>query len=129
MRFETKTLPPTQDAIAPDGSDVRSLLTLDQGSLAHYTLAPGATSRAVSHHTVEEIWFFLKGRGEMWRKLHDQESVVVVKSGVAVTIPAGCQFQFRTLGDTPLSAIGITMPSWPGEGEATIVQGIWSPSK
>jgi len=57
--FDTKRLTGRRDAIAPDGSDVRILLGLTRGSMAHFELPPGQTSRAVSHCTVEEIWFFL----------------------------------------------------------------------
>jgi mannose-6-phosphate isomerase-like protein (cupin superfamily) len=63
--FDTKRLSATRDAIAPDGSDVRLLLQLDRGSMAHFELPAGQTSKAVMHRTVDEIWFFLSGRGEM----------------------------------------------------------------
>jgi mannose-6-phosphate isomerase-like protein (cupin superfamily) len=126
--FSTKRLPEQRDAVAPDGSDVRLLLSLSRGSLAHFELAPGHTSLAVAHHTVEEIWFFLYGRGEMWRKLNDHEEVVPVDAGVCITIPCGTHFQFRAFGDEPLAAIGVTMPPWPGEGEAYEVQGTWTPT-
>jgi mannose-6-phosphate isomerase-like protein (cupin superfamily) len=126
--FSTKRLPVQRDAVAPDGSDVRLLLSLSRGSLAHFELAPGQTSRAVAHHTVEEIWFFLHGRGEMWRKLNDHEEVVPVDASVCITIPCGTHFQFRAFGYEPLAAIGITMPPWPGEGEAYEVQGAWTPT-
>ena len=36
--------------------------------MAHFELPPGETSTAVAHRTVEEVWFFLGGRGEMWRR-------------------------------------------------------------
>ena len=65
--FESKALPAEVDAVAPDGSDVRILLGLDGGGLAHFQLAPGATSVAVHHRTVEEVWFVVGGAGEMWR--------------------------------------------------------------
>ena len=126
--FSTKRLPLQRDALAPDGSDVRILLALDRGSLAHFELAAGRTSTAVAHRTVEEIWFFLNGRGEMWRKLADQEEVVSVEANVCITIPTGTHFQFRALGNEPLAAIGVTMPPWPGEGEAYEVRGEWAPS-
>jgi hypothetical protein len=42
---------------------------------------------------------------------------VAVGPGICVTIPAGTRFQFRTLGDAPLAAFGVTMPPWPDEGE------------
>ena len=54
--------------VAPDGSDVRVLLSLGGGSMAHFELAPGRVSAAVVHRTVEEIWYVLAGRGEMWRR-------------------------------------------------------------
>ena len=123
--FDTKRLPDQPDAIAPDGSEVRILLSLERGSMAHFALAPGETSIAVAHRTIEEIWYFLGGRGEMWRKLGEQEETVTVDPGVCLTIPCGTQFQFRSLGSEPLAAIGITMPPWPGEGEAYPVAGKW----
>ena len=123
--LETKRLPAAVDAIAPDGSAVRVLLRLSGGSMAHFTLAPWQTSLAVAHRTVEEIWYFLGGRGEMWRRLGDHEEVADVEAGVCLTIPLGTRFQFRSFGDEPLTAIGVTMPPWPGEGEAYAVEGRW----
>jgi len=126
--FHTKQLPDERDAIAPDGSDVRVLLSLTGGSMAHFELAPHRTSTAVTHRTVEEIWFFLSGHGQMWRKLGDQVSVVDVHAGTCITIPLGTHFQFRCLGPEPLAAVGVTMPPWPGEGETVIVTGPWRPT-
>jgi mannose-6-phosphate isomerase-like protein (cupin superfamily) len=123
--FSTKRLPTARDAVAPDGSDVRILLGLAGGSMAHFELVPGTTSIAVAHRTVEEIWFFLGGRGEMWRKQGDREEIVAVEPGVCLTIPLGTSFQFRSFGPEPLTALGVTMPPWPGEGEAYPVPGKW----
>jgi mannose-6-phosphate isomerase-like protein (cupin superfamily) len=123
--FMTKRLPVKPDAVAPDGSDVRVLLRLDCGSFAHFEIAPGQTSVAVAHHTIEEIWFFLNGQGEMWREKEGKEEIVPVERGVCITIPVGTKFQFRSFGYEPLSAIGATMPPWPGAGESYEVQGIW----
>ena len=126
--FETKRLPAVRDVVAPDGSDVRILLGLQAGGMAHFELPPGRTSIAVTHRTVEEIWFFLSGRGEMWRKAEEQEEIVPVEAGVCLTIPLGTSFQFRSFGSEPLCAIGVTMPPWPGEDEARIVRGAWDPT-
>jgi mannose-6-phosphate isomerase-like protein (cupin superfamily) len=126
--FETKQLPAPRDAVAPDGSDVRVLLSLSGGGMAHFALAPNQTSKAVTHRTVEEIWFFLSGRGQMWRKQEGHSSVVDVAPGTCITIPLGTHFQFRSLGDEPLAAVGVTMPPWPGDGEAIIVDGEWPPT-
>ena len=123
--FSTKCLPHIPDAIAPDGSDVRVLLELAAGGMAHFELAPGETSAAVAHRTVEEIWFFLSGCGEMWRRQGQKEKIVSVCAGVCITIPLETHFQFRAFGDEPLAAIGMTMPPWPGECEAYVVKGRW----
>ena len=125
--FETMQLPATPDAMAPDGSNVRVLLRLRGGSMGHFDLPPGRTSRAVTHRTVEEIWFFLSGRGEMWRAREGQpETIVEVQAGVCLTIPLGTRFQFRSTGTEPLCAVGVTMPPWPGDGEAMLVDGKWA---
>ena len=126
--FSTKRLPVERDVVALDGSDVRILLQLDGGSLAHFELGPDRTSVAVAHRSVEEIWFFLKGRGEMWRKQGEREEIVGVDPGVCITIPVGTHFQFRCFEIEPLSAIGVTMPPWPGEEEAYRVEGPWTPT-
>ena len=124
-RFDTRSLPARPDAVAPDGSHVRVLGRVGRGSAAHFELSPGRTSIAVAHRSVDEIWFFLTGRGEMWRKNAAQEAIVPVGPGVCVTIPAGTAFQFRSLGAEPLTAFGVTMPPWPDEGDATPVEGRW----
>jgi mannose-6-phosphate isomerase-like protein (cupin superfamily) len=126
--FTTSRISRERDLVATDGSDVRILQTLAGGALAHFTLAPGQTSTAVTHRTIEEIWFFLSGRGEMWRKQAGREEVVPVEAGVCVTIPLGTHFQFRSLGGEPLAALAVTMPPWPGDGEAVVVAGRWGPS-
>jgi mannose-6-phosphate isomerase-like protein (cupin superfamily) len=126
--FCTKRLSVVPDTVAPDQSDVRILLQLAGGGMAHFELAAGTTSVAVAHRTVEEIWFFLTGRGEMWRRQGDREEVVAVESGVCITIPVGTHFQFRSFGHEPLAAVGVTMPPWPGASEAYPVQGKWPPT-
>jgi mannose-6-phosphate isomerase-like protein (cupin superfamily) len=125
---ETRRLPSQPDVVAPDGSDVRVLLSLDAGSMAHFSLAGGRTSRAVVHRTVEELWYFLGGRGEMWRSLRGRSEVTEISAGVCISIPVGTAFQFRALGHEPLEAVGVTMPPWPGEDEAELVEGAWEAS-
>ncbi|CAF1294607.1 unnamed protein product [Rotaria sordida] len=126
--FQTKRLPINPDVVAPDGSLVRNLLTTIGGSMAQFSLPPGMTSNAVEHRTVSEIWYFLSGHGEFWRKQNDREEIVTVGANVCITIPVGTQFQFRTIGRRTLVAVAITMPPWPGGNEAMLRQGIWNPS-
>jgi mannose-6-phosphate isomerase-like protein (cupin superfamily) len=129
MMFANKHLPERPDAVAPDGSEVRLLLAGRGGGLAHFQLDSGQTSVAVRHRTVDEIWYFLSGRGVMWRRDHRQEEEVMVGPGEAITIPVGTHFQFRSLAqDEPLAALGVTMPPWPGDGEAIRCDGRWPPT-
>jgi mannose-6-phosphate isomerase-like protein (cupin superfamily) len=79
---------------------------------------------AVAHRTVEEVWYVLSGRGELWRREGGREEVVALEPGVSLAIPRGAHFQFRALGE-PLRILGVTMPPWPGDGEAVAVQGHW----
>ena len=127
-QFETKQLSHDRDVVAPDGSDVRILLGLKGGGMAHFELVPGKTSRAVTHRTVEEIWFFIAGQGEMWRQQEGVAETVEVYPGVCLSIPLGTHFQFRCTGQDPLEAVAVTMPPWPGEGEAVLVEGPWQPT-
>ena len=128
MVFDRKLLPATADALAPDGSAVRILLELRGGSMAHFALAPGQCSVAVRHRTVEEIWFFLGGRGELWRSTGAHREVVEVGAGVCITLPLGTDFQFRSFGPEELTAVAVTMPPWPGDGEAIRGEGEWTPT-
>src|SRR5258706_3511704 len=126
MGFDTKTLNPAPDVMAPDGSEVRILCKVAGGSMAHFTLPPGAVSKPVAHRTVEEVWFIVAGRGRMWRRLDDREETVALAPGVSITIPVGTRFQFRCDGAEALAAVGMTMPPWPGMDEAYGVEGAWA---
>jgi mannose-6-phosphate isomerase-like protein (cupin superfamily) len=123
--FETMQLPDVPDVIAPDGSDVRVLLRLARGSMAHFELGAGRVSRAVAHRGVEEIWYILRGQGQMWRRQGGREETVPLVPGTCVSIPAGTHFQFRAGPDGPLAAVAVTMPPWPGDDEAYQVPGAW----
>ena len=126
--FDTMQLPGAPDAVAPDGSDVRVLLRLGRGSMAHFELAAGRVSRAVAHRAVEEIWYILAGQGRMWRRQGERQQTVPLRPGTCLSIPAGTHFQFRADGGGPLAAVGVTMPPWPGGDEAYDVPGAWPAS-
>lgn len=126
--FTTMQLPAVPTTVAPDGSDVRVLLGLPRGSMAHFELGAGKVSQAVVHRTVEEVWFVVSGLGEMWRRQGDHEETVVLQPGVCLTIPVGTHFQFRASSSAAVAAVGVTMPPWPGEGEAVLVAGPWPAS-
>ena len=124
-KFESRTLPEKPDEKAPDGSDVRVLIRNRRGSMAHFSLHPGEVSLAVTHRTVEELWYILSGEGEMWRKQGEEEEITRLLPGTALSIPLGTSFQFRSTGEGALEAVAVTMPPWPDGEEAIPVQGYW----
>lgn len=125
--FQTKRLSAQYDHLAPDQSEIRLLPTLNNGGLAHCTLPPGGVSSAMRHKTVEEIWYFVHGSGQVWRKQANREEVVDVLPDVSLAIPTGTHFQFRNTGHEPLCFIIATMPPWPGPDEAVRVRDHWKP--
>jgi mannose-6-phosphate isomerase-like protein (cupin superfamily) len=127
-KFETVHLPLTPNAVAPDGSDVRLSLGLSGAGMAHFESGPNKVSKAVVHRTAEEIWLFLSGRRQTWRNQGGVAAIVDVYPGACITISLGTHFQFKSYGFEALSAVGVTIPPWPGESEASLVDGLW-PSK
>ena len=103
------------DATAPDGSDdYFRVLDPERASVVEVVLAPGRTSRPVRHRTVEEIWYFLAGTGEVWVEPESRS----VAPGDLIVIPTGRAFQFRAHADEPLRFLCYTSPPWPGDDEA-----------
>lgn len=123
--FATGRLGEAYDVLAPDGSEIRLLVSTDGCSMAHGSLGPGQVSRAIVHRTVEEVWYVTEGQGEVWRKQGGAEEVVEVGPGSALSIPVGAHFQFRTLGSDPFCFVMCTMPPWPGHEEAVRVADYW----
>ena len=48
-----------------------------------------------------------------------------IHGGQSLALPAGCEFQFRTVGAEPFVFIMCTLPPWPGDVEAIPVAGKW----
>jgi mannose-6-phosphate isomerase-like protein (cupin superfamily) len=128
VSWQTAHVRPTIDALAPDGSEIRLLVQVSGASLVHCTLPPGGVTRAVRHRSVEEVWLCLAGRGRLWRHCASTDEIVNLEPGVAVTIPLGSDFQFRTVGQIPLELAITTIPPWPGNDEAAPVDGMWQAS-
>jgi mannose-6-phosphate isomerase-like protein (cupin superfamily) len=123
--LQTKQLPVAYDVIAPDGSEIRLLAVGKHGSMCYCSLPKDGLSKAVAHQKVEELWYFVRGKGQVWCKLGECEVVVDVEPGLSLSIPTGASFQFRSLGCDPLEFIIVTMPPWPGEQEADAQPGHW----
>lgn len=113
---------------APDGAALRPLLGVAGGTMAHFELAAGETSRAVAHPTVDEIWYVVSGSGNLWLKQGSREEVVALEPGVCASLPRGTRFQFRASEAQAIAIVAVTIPRWPGNFEAELVDGPWSPS-
>ncbi len=111
------------DAIAPDGSQIHHrVLDANRASLVEVVLPAGEASRAVRHRTVEEIWYFLAGSGEVWLKSPEGTTTTsLVASGSTVVIPTGWAFQFRADAGEDLRFLCFTSPPWPGDHEAELI--------
>src|ERR1700730_5304600 len=96
MAWQTRQVAAAPDLLAPDGSEIRVLVQVAGGSMVHCTLPPGQVTRAVRHRTVEEMWFCVGGRGQVWRGAASAGStdpqadeIVDLEPGVALSIPLG----------------------------------------
>ena len=121
----TKNLGTAVEVTAPDGLTVRILNRMRGGSMAEFRLGAGLAGRAIRHRTVEEIWFVRTGGGAIWREGVGETGLA---PGVSVAVPPGMAFQVRA-GADGLAAVAITMPPWPGEDEAEVLEGVgpWVP--
>lgn len=121
-------LPATADAKSPAGADIRFIMDGPTGNMIHSTVPSGQINRATIHATVSEFWYVLDGEGEIWRKDENNEKITALSAGVSIDIPVGTAFQYRATGHTPLRFICITMPPWPGDFEASHLDGVWEPT-
>jgi mannose-6-phosphate isomerase-like protein (cupin superfamily) len=126
--MKTTILPEHPDAKSPAGADIRSVMACEAGNMIHSTVPPQQVNRATMHATVSELWFVLEGRGEIWRNDGDESGVTALVPGTSVDIPVGTAFQYRNTGDADLTFICVSMPPWPGDSEATYVEGKWPPT-
>ena len=121
-------LPPEADAKSPAGADIRFLMEGPTGNMIHSTVPPGQINRATVHQTVSEFWYVLEGVGEIWRRDGAGERITRLVPGLSIDIPVGTAFQYRNVGTEELKFICITMPPWPGNHEASHLEGAWTPT-
>jgi mannose-6-phosphate isomerase-like protein (cupin superfamily) len=126
--MQTRPFPDIADARSPAGAEIRHLMEGAAGNMIHSTVPPGQVNRATVHATVSEFWHVLSGRGEIWRRDESEEEVTVLEPGVSIDIPVGTAFQYRCTGAEPLRFLCISMPPWPGNAEATHIEGPWLPT-
>ena len=126
--MQTRPLPSTPDARSPAGAEIRYLIEGETGNMIHSTVPPGQVNRATVHATVSEFWHVLSGEGQLWRRDSAGEETTTLKEGISIDIPVGTAFQYRCTSDVPLEFLCISMPAWPGDEEATFIDGPWQPT-
>jgi mannose-6-phosphate isomerase-like protein (cupin superfamily) len=126
--MKTTTLPENPEAKSPAGADIRFLMDGEMGNMIHSTVSPHQINKATVHATVSEFWYILEGQGEIWRDNGVESSITDLVPGTAIDIPVGTAFQYRNVSNDDLKLICIAMPPWPGDSEATYIQGIWQPT-
>lgn len=126
--MQTRPFPSTPDARSPAGAEIRYLMEGAAGNMIHLTVPPGQVNRATVHATVSELWHVLSGEGQIWRRDATGEATTTLEAGVSIDIPVGTAFQYRCTGSRPLQFLCVSMPPWPGDQEATVVDGPWTPS-
>lgn len=122
------TLPSEADAKSPAGADIRFIMDGPTGNMIHSTVPAGQINRATIHATVSEFWHVLHGEGEIWRRDADEERITRLAPGVSIDIPVGTAFQYRNTGDQALTFLCVSMPPWPGDHEASHLEGAWEPT-
>ena len=128
VKMTTIILPDQPDAKSPAGADIRFIMDGETGNMIHSTVPPRQVNRATVHATVNEFWYVLEGRGEIWRDNGVESCVTALVPGTSIDIPAGTAFQYRNLLYRELTFICIAMPPWPGDSEASYLDGIWQPT-
>ena len=126
--MKTTQFPDKPDAKSPAGADIRFLMDGELGNMIHSTVPPHQINRATVHATVSEFWFVLEGHGEIWRDDGENSYTTELVPGTSIDIPQGTAFQYRNIAGQDLKFICIAMPPWPGDSEASFVDGIWQPT-
>jgi mannose-6-phosphate isomerase-like protein (cupin superfamily) len=126
--MKTTMLPQKPYAKSPAGADIRFLMDGETGNIIHSTVPPHQTNRATVHATLGEFWFVLERHGEIWRDDGVESCITELVPGTAIDIPVCTAFQYRNVSDQELKLICIAMPPWPGDSEATYLDGRWEPT-
>ena len=126
--MKTIRLPNRPDAKSPAGADICFLMDGETGNMIHSTVPPHQINKATVHATVSEFWYVMEGHGEIWRDDGEASGITDLVPGTTIDIPVGTRFQYRNVSETDLKFICIAMPPWPGDSEATHIEGIWQPT-
>jgi mannose-6-phosphate isomerase-like protein (cupin superfamily) len=113
MIVDVRNLDQAEAYITKDGSEIRELLAhrnscIRNQGLAEARLAPGASTTAHFHRRTEEIYYILRGQGQM---TIGGESCQV-GPGDAIAIPASQVHQITNTGDETLVFLCTCAPGY-----------------
>ena len=104
----------TEPFVTPVGEIIHELIGLATDdsskihSVAHITMAPGASSRKHYHPESEESFYILAGRARM----HVDKEEAELKPGEVVLIPPGKGHKIVSIGDRDLEFLAVCVPAW-----------------
>ena len=106
-----------------DGSEIRELLahrnsSIERQSLAEARLAPGGKTTPHYHPQTEEIYYILRGVGQM--RLEDERREV--GPGDAIAIPPGARHQIVNLGEETLVFLCCCAPAYE-DADTVLLEG------
>jgi len=97
--------------VTKDGSFIRELHHTDAQSLAEATLEPGQATERHYHRATEEIYFVIKGSGDMEVDGRAER----VRPGDAILIPAGAWHTLVNDGTSELRILCCCVPPYSDE--------------
>lgn len=109
--MELRSLDRIEPFTTKDGSSIRELHHTAAQSLAEATLEPGEATQRHYHRDAEEIYFVVKGSGE----LEVDGDVKRIRPGDAVLIPPGAWHQLENNGTSELRILCCCVPPYRHE--------------
>ena len=123
----TKRLGRDADYVSPGGaSEIRLLPSFAEGEIVHAHTQAGATSVAAALSGLGELFFVLRGEGELWRSTGDLDDLTRLVPDRCVSIPPGVAYQYRAESD--LDMLVATAPRWSRENWAETERAYWDPA-
>ena len=106
--MEIQSVNRAEPFVTKDGSTIRELHHTDAQSLAEATLEPGQATERHYHRVSEEIYFVVKGSGDM--EVDGVHKRIAV--GDAVLIPAGAWHTLHNNGTSELRILCCCAPAY-----------------
>jgi mannose-6-phosphate isomerase-like protein (cupin superfamily) len=118
---DVKNLQQVEAFVTKDGSEIRELLAhrnscIAKQSLAEARVAPGTRTAPHFHRQTEEIYYILRGQGEMKIDVDKR----TVGSGDAIAIPPGAVHTIFNSGTEPLVFLCCCAPCYEHEDTVLI---------